>query len=225
MEEVGHFESCDILEAPMSRDRLPPPPPECLERPYPSSQKGGTLIVEDVVEPAEHARRLCDPDGYRPARCGRCGGDRLHVHDYRERVLRAETAEPVVRIVRHRCASCSAVWRILPLFVARCLWRSWAVVERATEPAPTRSHSAPAVPPRTVRRWMQRLAAAALMAAQVLATSGEAAVCAVAEATGLAGTRAALVAAFVEHLQPAHGRRLADLAALLHRLVPGSRLV
>lgn len=208
----------------MSRPRLPPPPPACLVRPYPSSQKGGTLIAEDVADPAEHARRLCDPDGYRPAECARCLAGRLHVHDYRERTLRAEPGRPVVRIVRHRCASCSAVWRILPLFVARWLWRSWAVVEQATGVAPAQPTSPP-VPRRTVGRWLRRLAAAALVAAQVLATSGAPKVAAVAEAVGLRATRAELVASFTRLLGPAPGGRLAELAALLHRLCPGVRLM
>jgi hypothetical protein len=53
----------------------PAPQPEaCLDRTYPSSQKGGTLIVEEVRDLEAHEGRLEDPDGYRPARCPRCGG-------------------------------------------------------------------------------------------------------------------------------------------------------
>jgi hypothetical protein len=75
----------------MSRDRLPPPHQEaCLVRLRSSSQKGGTIIAEDVTDRATHERRVCDPDGYRPPFCPNCGGRTLHVHDYRERVLRAE---------------------------------------------------------------------------------------------------------------------------------------
>ena len=66
----------------MSQDRLPhPQAPRYLERRYGSSQKGGTLIAEDVRDLETHERRLCDPDGYRPRRCPRCGHDVLHVHD------------------------------------------------------------------------------------------------------------------------------------------------
>jgi hypothetical protein len=51
----------------VSRDRLPPPHAEaCLVRLRPSTQKGGTIIAEDVLDRATHERRICDPDGYRP---------------------------------------------------------------------------------------------------------------------------------------------------------------
>jgi hypothetical protein len=54
----------------MSPLGLPPPPAEsCLDKPYMSSQKGGTLIAEDVVDLQSHQARLCDPDGYRPKGC------------------------------------------------------------------------------------------------------------------------------------------------------------
>lgn len=50
----------------------PPPPPACLVRPYPSSQKGGTLIAADVRDPETHRGRLAS-GGYRPRECKRCG--------------------------------------------------------------------------------------------------------------------------------------------------------
>lgn len=60
------------------RDRPPPKPPQCLQSPGLSSPKGGrTLIAEDVVEQAEHRKRLCDPEGYRPACCPGCGHRRV----------------------------------------------------------------------------------------------------------------------------------------------------
>ena len=75
----------------MSQDRLPPPGGEsCLVRMRPSTQKGGTIIAEDVTDQATHDRRICNPDGYRPTFCPTCRGRTLHVHDYRERVLRAD---------------------------------------------------------------------------------------------------------------------------------------
>ena len=82
------------------------PPPQyefCLVRLRSSTQKGGTLIAEAVTDYASHERLICDPDGYRPPFCPRCGGRRLHVHDYRERVLRAEPGPPVTRTVRLLC--------------------------------------------------------------------------------------------------------------------------
>jgi len=57
----------------MSRIELLPPPPEaCLEKAYPSSQKGGTLIAAGVIDLETHERLLCDPDQYRPAMCLNC---------------------------------------------------------------------------------------------------------------------------------------------------------
>ena len=46
---------------------LPPAPASCLTRPYPSSQKGGTLIAEGVHDLATHEQRLADPTVYRPS--------------------------------------------------------------------------------------------------------------------------------------------------------------
>jgi len=53
----------------MSRDRRPPPDHEaCLVRLRPSSQKGGTIIAEDVTDRATHDRRICNPDRLRDTR-------------------------------------------------------------------------------------------------------------------------------------------------------------
>ena len=115
----------------MSQTPPPPQPPRYLERPYASSQKGGTLIAEDVIDLETHGRRLYDPDGYRPSCCPRCGHPVLHVHDYRPRVLRADPDRVVIKVVRHRCvgADCGARWLTLPLL----LWRRWVVVEATTQ--------------------------------------------------------------------------------------------
>jgi hypothetical protein len=46
----------------MSQNRLPPPESEaCLFQLRSSTQKGGTLIAEDVTDHATHERRICDP--------------------------------------------------------------------------------------------------------------------------------------------------------------------
>lgn len=211
----------------MSRNGLPPPAPACLWRPYSSNpkRKGGTLIVEDVTDRETHERRRCDPDGYRPRACPACGHDTLHVHDYPERLLYAEGGRrrtPLV-LVRYLCAACRATWRMMPVFVARMLWRSWAVVEAATlEP---RRPAAASVPARTRRRWRGRLAAAALLLVGVLREHGAATVAAVAATVDTAATRLQLVQAYAAALTVAATERLASLAAVVHRLAPGVRLM
>ncbi len=214
----------------MSQDRLPPPaPPQCLVCPYPSSQKGGTLIAEEVTDRATHDRRLRSPDGYRPRWCPHCGHGVLHVHDYPERKLFAEPADPehpagAVRVIRHECVACGATWRTLPAFLARHLWRSWSVVEAVTVGAPPPADQ-PEVPERTQRRWAARLRSAAALLVQLLATSAQATLEKVASAVGLLATRQELVIAHGVQTGAARGWRLATLAALVHRLGPGVRLM
>ncbi|MEW6751443.1 MAG: hypothetical protein AB1505_10775 [Candidatus Latescibacterota bacterium] len=205
----------------------PPPPPKYLDQPYPSSQKGGTLIAEDVTDRQTHERRLRDPDGYRPRCCPRCGHGKLHVHDYRWRVLRAERPQDKgqagdgeaarLRVVRHRCAkeACRARWQTLPALLAPHLWRRWEVVEAAT--VGRRPHDWPPVPGRTRRRWRARWRMAARLLTQVLATSGSAVLQHVAPRLGVWATRLDLLRALALPLSAA--------AALLHRLAPGVRLV
>jgi len=215
----------------MSRHRLPPPEPEsCLVRLRPSSQKGGTIIAEDVTERCEHERRICNPEAYRPPFCPTCGGRRLHVHDYRQRVLRAEPEEPMVRVVRHECVGCTAIWQVLPAFIARHLWRTWKVVERTlddAQPAPTTVETRrwPPVPARTRRRWHARWLRPALFLVQVLATCGEAVWSAVASALAPEATCADLVAACVGARATPVGQRLLSMAALIYRLQPKVRLM
>lgn len=216
----------------MSQDRLPPPEPEaCLVRLRPSSQKGGTIIAEDVTDLETHERRLCDLDGYRPSFCPRCGETRLHIHDYRERILRAEPGRPVASIVRHECVGCEAIWQTLPAFIARHLWRSWRVVEHTltgATPALAEREARrwPRVPERTQRRWRARWQRPARFLAQVLASCGEAVWMAVAAGLGRAATCAELVAAYGGAMSAvAAGHLLESLAALIYRLQPKVRLV
>lgn len=211
----------------MSQDRLPPPESEaCLVRLRPSTQKGGTIIAEDVADLLTHEQRLCDPDGYRPAFCPTCLGRTLHVHDYRERVLYAQPGRPVIEIVRHECVSCEAIWQILPIFLARYLWRSWAVVERVVMaeagPAKAKDGRWPPVPARTQRRWRARWLRPARFLAQVLAASGEALWARL--GAGLA-TCADLVAALAATMSTAAGHLLEAAAALIYRLQPKVRLM
>ena len=214
----------------MSQDRLPPPNHEaCLVRLRPSSQKGGTIIAEDVVDRATHERRICSPDGYRPAFCPNCGETTLHVHDYRERILRAEPGEPVARVVRHACVGCTAIWQILPAFIARSLWRTWRVVEHtltgAGPPPATRETRWPPVPERTQRRWQARWLRPARWLAQILAACGEATWAALATGLAPAARCADLVAAYAGATATPAGQRLASVAALVYRLQPRVRLM
>jgi hypothetical protein len=285
----------------MSRDQLPPPAAPCLIRRSSSTQKGGTLIAEDVADQESHRRRLCDPDGYRPTHCRRCGHSGLHVHDYPERQVRSEDGRGVIRVVRHRCVGCGAIWRILPAFLARFLRCVWSLIEQtvkavipptvprpsaastslpaaaaAAPPAPSPSAAlasspvpsppaaasppppapspsavlasfpaplmlatpAPPAPPRppglsprtpppasTVRRWRARMAMSAALLCQVLASSGALDLERLVHEVGVSARRADLVAAYVAHQAPSPGQALAHLSALLHRLVPGVRLM
>jgi hypothetical protein len=212
----------------MSQNRLPPPHyyyEACLIRLRSSTQKGGTLIAEEVTDHAAHERCICDPNGYRQRFCPRCRGRRLHVHDYRERVLRTELGKPVITIVRLLCVACEAIWQILPLFVARHLWRTWEVVRRVLMPDPKTSSASegeprPKVPPRTVRRWRQRWLRPALALAQVLATSGPWEALAI--RLPVDATCGDLVAAYAT-VQV--GEALSSLAALIYRLQPKVRLL
>ncbi len=176
-------------------------------------RKGGTIIDERVLELSMHETMMKNPASYRPAEC-RCGCSRLHLHDRRER--RAGCA--VVTIVIFLCAKCFATWRVLPAFLARCLWRSWEVVERALF-----GERRSSVPARTVQRWHARLAQAALAATQALAASGAPTLREVAQRVGLEASRDELVEAYAK--ATASSSLLAPLAALLHRLSPGLRLM
>jgi hypothetical protein len=194
-----------------------------------SSFKGGTLIAEDVRDLDAHQHRLCDPDGYRPDRCPRCEHDVLHVHSYPERHPRGEPGMPlVVEVAQYKCAAegCGATWRILPLFLARHLWRAWKTVERVALPGAVLSPAtAPPVPARTRCRWRSRLAAAARVLVVLLAASGGLALEAIAAQVGLDASRSELVRVYAEQTGVVHGTRLAAVATLAHRLERGIRLM
>lgn len=199
----------------MTQNRVSPPPaPACLDRPVPTSQKGGTLIAVGVLDLATHEALLAEPDGYRPAACGHCQHGCLHVYDYPLRVVRSGTERSSVRVIRHRCARCDATWRTLPEFVCVKLPRSWAVVEATvSESPPKRSR----IPARTRRRWMRRLRTAARVAVAAVAASGDARLARVAARAGLDATRRQFIDAF--------GVSFSMVAATLWRLVPGLRVM
>jgi hypothetical protein len=203
--------------------RLPPPPPGCLERRRPSTQKGGTLIASGVHDVATHERLRRSPDGYRPDSCPGCHGGQLHVHDYLERRLRSDEELPaVVVVVRFLCVVCDATWRVLPAFLPRYLQRRWTAVESVTlGPAP--SPSAPTVPARTQRRWRARLAC---VLGEALRDAGGAgplavAVCALADES----TRRDLALVLAAVVAAAPGRRLAVAAVVIDTALPGVRLM
>jgi hypothetical protein len=213
----------------MTDHRPPPPGPEdCLTRSRASSYKGGTLIAEDVRDLPTHQRRLADPDGYRPDHCLRCGGRVLHVHDYpRRKPLGEPGMPPEIPIVRHICAdpACAATWRILPAFLARHLWRTWRTIERAVSKQEPSEPAAVPIPAQTTRRWRARLASRAIQLVVLLATSGGVLFEAIAKGVGHEATRAELVDVHARMAEVSPGRRLADLAAIVHRLERGLRLM
>jgi hypothetical protein len=178
---------------------------------------------------AAHAARVCDPDGYRPKACARCGHGVLHVHDYRRRTAQRDRpsggSTPVV-IVRHECAreACGAIWQTLPAFLARHLWHPWRVVEAAAlDDAPVEDRRD--VPTRTTERWGARLASAARLLVQVFGAAIGTGLDAVAVAVGPVATRAALVAAYANGHAIAAGRRLLTVAAVVHGLERSARLM
>lgn len=203
----------------MTQPRVPPPrEPVCLSRPYPSSQKGGTLIAESVLDVADHQRRLAEPDCYRPSECPSCRGSCLHVHDYRTRVCQL-LAALVVMVVRYRCVGCGGRWQVLPAFIARHLWYNWPVVQqscgRGAEQSARPIHRTPSQ--RTRQRWLGRLFTSARVLVQVMATSAETKLVALAQHVGLNPTRWAFLDAL--------SQSFSAVSALTHRLMPGVRLM
>lgn len=198
-------------------------PDACLMRCRDRIHRGGTLIAEDVFDLDSHLRRIADPDGYRPERCPRCERNVLHVHDHPTRKLK-ELAAPVP-IIRYRCANekCRATWRLLPAFLARHLHHSWPVIEESVEKDKPLAELD--IPPTTVRRWRSRIASAAKQLVVLLAANGGPMLEAIAKAAGLASTRAEFVKEYVERMKLWPGVRLAAVAAHVHRLERGIRLV
>jgi hypothetical protein len=217
----------------MTDHRPPPPEPEdCLTRSRASRYKGGTQIAEDVRDLRTHQQRLAAPGGYRLPWCPRCKGSVLHVHDYpRRKPIGEPGVPPEITIVRYICAdaSCGATWRILPAFLARHLWRVWPTVER-TVSAPQPLPVAPApiakpIPKRTTMRWRARLASIARQLVVLLATLGGELLEAIAKEVGHEAARSELVDVHARRMETPPGRRLADLATLVHRLEGGLRLM
>lgn len=189
-----------------------------LEDGYPSSVKGGTVIAADVHDREEHARRLLDPETYRPPPCRLCGR-RLHGHGTRPRQPCGETP---VDLRRYRCPSCGGVVQVLPGFLARNFWRTWATVEAICVARPVRRLLV-TVAGRTQRRWRARLRQSALMLLQVLSWLRLSQLTEMVARIGLDATRGALLTAFL----PLAGvlGACASLAILLNRSRPGLRVM
>ena len=176
------------------------------------------MIIADVHDREEHARRLCDPETYRAPPCRHCLR-RLHGHGTRSRMPRGETP---FDLRRYRCPSCGGVFQVLPGFLARNLWRTWETVEAICVVAPVRRLRR-VVALRTQRRWRERLLRSARMLLLVLGALRLAAVTERVGRIGLDATRGALLTAFL----PLAGvlGSCASLAILLNRSRPGLRVM
>lgn len=196
---------------------------EAVHQPYPAGQKGGTLIAEDVHDLVTHERRLDVPDAYRPSACPACGAT-VHVHDRRARVLPG--VPHGTHLLRFRCADrkrCGATWQIVPVFLARWLRATWARVSEALA-----AGAVSGVPDRTRRRWRARLTSSARDLVAVLGTAVDGVHARVAMAAALDARRHEVVQHYIAmRCWPAARMPdpLADLAAVLHRLAPGVRLM
>ncbi len=140
-------------------------------------------------------------------------------------MLAAESAG-VTHVVCFRCSNseCEAVWRVLPALLARHLWRRWQVVEPATMPGASAAASSP-VPKRTRRRWKQRLRTAARPLLMALASCADAVIQRLAGSVADAASRLELVVAYAQEADCSDGLRLASLAALIHQIAPGIRVM
>lgn len=194
------------------------PPSPCLDRPSPSSSKGGTVIARHITTLREQRQALAEPDLVRPEDCWTCGIGALHVHERRERTLRGHHGAATIGVLIFRCAQpgCRAVWRVLPAFLARHLWRAWSTVAEALTPE-TEARSS--VPARTRDRWRTRLRERAAVLIAVLGGSGQRSVVERAAALGSGAVRREVIDAF------GGLARVAMLAAQVHHLVRGVRVM
>ena len=174
------------------------------------------MIANDVEDLEAHGIAMESVDGYRPEHCAHCLRARPHGHGRRVRGLRAWCGIEVLHIElrRYRCPGCGALWTILPLFMARCLWRAWATVRQALSSA-----KASLVPARTRRRWRARLCSEGRRLVTVLTSSGDAELRTHIGALGVDATR-------WEVLDRRGGLGgLEALSSLVHRLRPGVRVM
>jgi hypothetical protein len=83
----------------------------------------------------------------------------------------------------------------------------------------------PEIPERTLRRWLTRLVASAALLVVTLSTAEMPLLASVAGTVGLGGFRRDLVDVHARICVVPVGQRLLQLAALVHRLAPGVRLM
>ena len=213
----------DSKHARKTSNERAPRPDTCLVLSRRTRFRGGTLIAH-VHDLAEHQQRLRDSKGYRPKACPRCSGEHLHLHDRPQRVLAGEPHNGRIDIVRYICANetCGATWRVLPAFVARHLWRRWTTVARTIAGDPLGTTMP--VPARTRRRWNARLRSSALQLVHLLSHHRDEDVVRFASLVGLGGSRRELIEIFIAgRVLGTHA--LADVAATIHALEPGVRLI
>ena len=191
-----------------------------LDRPRPRKRGdkyvGGTLIADEIVTLEQHYAALATPDLIRVKACAACDWPVVHVHDRRTRKLDG-LGSATIDILIFRCArpGCRVVWRVLPAFLARHLWRTW---ERVGAALGSGGGKRSRTPTRTRRRWLGRLREPARTMVVVLGRLGPQRPPSVAELS-LGATRRKVIEAFGGFA------RLAELAALIDRLVPGVRVM
>lgn len=188
-----------------------------LDEPRPSKQKGGTLLARGIRTLQAHLAALANPDQIRPQECPRCLKSPVYVHDRRPRVFCGEVdGPPGTDVLIFRCADlerCGAVWRMLPAFLARHLWRRWSVVGVSLATEGTGRHR---VPSRSQQRWRARLGTSAAVLVALLDATGVAHWTDLAARVGSAGTRGDLVEAASD---------LPELAVVIDRQLPGVRVM
>ncbi len=203
--------------------------PGYLNSPYAAkpSQRGGTLIAEDVWDLDEHRRRVAVPDGYRLDGCPRCRGF-LHGHGCRWRRLRDQPGSAAEEIRRYLCVPCRAVWQVLPAFLARHLHRTWGAVQSRLVAVGalegTGAEWRVGAKPTTTVRWLARLWAVASVLTQALVESGEDAASLIRE-LGIGCSRQELVEGLAGAGLVDEQRKLGQLASWVHRIVPGVRVM
>lgn len=192
----------------------------CLERAdNATGKKGGTTICREVNSIEEHDRWM-DQGLYNPKTCRRCGKP-VHAHGTRTRTLvgvLGTIALPIL-IAVFRCSGCGGIWRVLPGFVPRWLHSPWKVVHNAIE-----SRAKKLVPERTRRRWSARLRQDGSRPARVLVVSGASYLRELIAKLGPSPSRGKLLSAYATVACTAVSA-VASLAELLHRMMPGIRLM